>query len=487
MNATSSTNKQELKRKPKQINKKHNMLNRMLIIFYLLSSTKSILAQHQYSSPIVTDTNSLRSKLLKGKVEVRFRMYMMTTDNTSLLTDYSALAFGGGLHYESGEWNGLSLGVSGFFIWNLASTDLSKRDPVTGAKNRYEIGQFDVENPENRNDMDRLEDFYINYKRKSLAVRFGKQEIKTPFINPQDGRMRPTGEQGFWTEWNLHRHLKLQGGWIYKISPRGTVKWYGIAESMGLYPAGVSSDGTPSAYSSNLESAGIGILAIQYQSKDIHVQVWEHMVEGIFHTTMLQLERKPTSEQQRGIESGIQYVFQEPLRDGGHQEPVKAYFSKGTQTHVVSAKVGWKCKSSIVRLNATHIANTGRFLMPREWGREPFYTFIPRERNEGAGGLNAITLNYIRENKQKKWRTEISYGYYAMPDVKNAKLNKYQMPSYNHLLADVKYAFKGWAEGLSVEGLYTYKKNAGETYGDPRYLINKVNMHHFNLILNYIL
>jgi hypothetical protein len=463
------------------------MIFRSYIYSLLLSFPFFIQAQGQHSTAESPDSNSLRSKLLKGKVEARFRLYMMATDNSQTLSDYSALAFGGGLRYESGEWNGLSFGVSGFFIWNLASSDLSKKDPITGARNRYEIGQFDVENPNNRNDMDRLEDFYLNYRRKSLQIKFGKQEIKTPFINPQDGRMRPTGEQGLWTEWEPHENWKIQGGWLYKMSPRGTVKWYGVAESMGLYPAGLNIDGKPSNYPSHLESHGIGIMGIQYQYKKIQIQLWEHLVQNIFHTTMVQMERKPRNNQIQGLEAGVQYVFQEAVRDGGNSEPAKAYFTKGTQVHVISARAGWKYKSAMVRLNGTHIANSGRFLMPREWGREPFYTFIPRERNEGAGGVNAVTLNFVRENTQKKWRTEISYGFYKMPDVRNAELNKYQMPSYHHVMADVKYTFKGMAKGLSLEALYTYKRNAGETYGDPKFLINKVDMNHVNLILNYIL
>lgn len=463
------------------------MYFRALHLTLFLSLTLCLQAQQEQKPQIPIDSTSLRSALLRGKLEARFRLYMMSTDNTDQLTDYGALAFGGGLRYVSGAWHGLSFGVSGFFIWNLASTDLSRKDPATGAKNRYEIGQFDVEDPTNRNDMDRLEDFYLQYKRKSMEIRFGKQEIKTPFINPQDGRMRPTGEQGLWTQWEPHEHWKLQGGWLYKMSPRGTVRWYGVAESMGLYPAGLNVDGKPSAYPSNLESKGIGILGVQYQSGKIQLQAWEHLVENIFHTSMLQLERKPAPNRSQGIEAGFQYVFQQALRNGGNHDPSKAYFKMGTQVHVVSAKAGWKYKSALLRLNATHIANSGRFLMPREWGREPFYTFIPRERNEGAGGVNAITLNFIRENPRKKWRTELSYGYYDLPDVKNATLNKYQMPSYHHVMADVKYAFKGFANGLSLEALYTYKKSAGETYGDLKYLINKADMHHVNLILNYIL
>jgi len=461
------------------------MYIRSLLFLSCLITIPSFAQQRTNQS--TPDTNSIRSKWLKGKIESRFRLYMMSTDNASGLSDYHALAFGGGLKYESGAWYGLSFGVSGFFIWNLASADLSKKDPKTGARSRYEIGQFDAEDPGNRNDMDRLEDFYLQYKWKSGETRFGKQEIKTPFVNPQDGRMRPTGEQGVWTQWEPGEKWKLQGGWIYKMSPRGTVRWYGVAESMGLFPAGVNEDGRPSGYPSNLESNGIGILGLQYQHGQMQIQAWEHLVEGIFHTSMFQLEKKPSTTKPQGFETGFQYIYQQSLANGGHYDPAKAYFQQQARVHVLSAKAGWKYKQALIRLNATHIGKNGRFLMPREWGREPFYTFIPRERNEGSGGVNAVTMNIIRENPRKKWRTEISYGYYDMPDVKDARLNKYQMPSYHHFLADVKYAFRGMGDGLSIELLYAYKKNAGETYRDPKYLINKVDMHHFNIILNYIL
>jgi hypothetical protein len=435
----------------------------------------------------INDSNSLRSVLARGKVESRFRLFLMGTDNAKNLSDYAALAFGGGLHYNSGAWKGFSFGVSGFFIWNLASSDLGRKDSITGARSRYEIGQFDVEEPHNRNDMDRLEDFYLQYNRKNIQFRFGKQEIKTPFINPQDGRMRPTGEQGIWVQLQPFDQLKVEGGWIYKMSPRGTVKWYGVSESIGLYPSGMNVSGKPSNYYNHLESGGIGVLGLKYQWPKLELQFWEHYVDRIFQTTMLQLETKSTTPSKLHLESGIQYVYQSPVANGGNKDPEKAYFDIKQQTHAVSVRAGLRVKSNTIRLNGTHISETGRFLMPREWGREPFYTFIPRERNEGSGGVNAITMNLIHENIQRKWRTELTYGFFKMPDVREVRLNKYQMPSYHQILGDVKYAFKGQASGLSVEVLYTYKIKADNKDHDPRYVINKVNMHHFNLILNYVL
>jgi hypothetical protein len=110
------------------------------------------------------DTTTLAYILLKkGKLDMHLRMYYMTTQNEKELSDYHAWAFGAGLKYETGSFKGFQFGVGGFFVWNLGSSDLGKPDPQTGAANRYEIGQFDIEDPYNKNDMARLENFYFKY------------------------------------------------------------------------------------------------------------------------------------------------------------------------------------------------------------------------------------------------------------------------------------------------------------------------------------
>ena len=88
--------------------------------------------------------------------------------------------------------------------------------------------------------------------------------------------------------------------------------------------------------------------------------------------------------------------------------------------------------------------------MPREWGREPFYTFMPRERNEGMGGVNAVSVNaFYKPQPQLKW--EVSWGYYKLSDVKNVFLNKYGMPAYTQLNVGMSYQFKGFLEGLDAQ------------------------------------
>ena len=126
----------------------------------------------------------------------------------------------------------------------------------------------------------------------------------------------------------------------------------------------------------------------------------------------------------------------------------------------------------------------GRFIFPREWGRDPFYTFLPRERNEGFGGVNAFVglLTYA-------WRPgtkiEAGYGHYYVPDVRDARLNKYAFPAYRQLNLSATYPFSGGFEGLRVQALYVWKGALGDTYGQDRYVFNKVDMHLLNLVVNY--
>jgi hypothetical protein len=458
---------------------------RASIFYFVLMQAKQLRAQEKEILK-QADTTSLQYALKKGRFDAHFRLYYMSTNNQQPLTDYFALAFGGGIKYESGKFKNFQVGVGGFFIWNVASSNLAVPDSLTGVKNRYEIGQFDMEDPKNKNDMDRLEDFYIKYSNKKIVLTLGKQVIQTPFINPQDGRMRPTAEQGLWVVYKPADKFKLYGSWLTKISPRGTVRWFDIDESIGVYPSGVNTNGGKSNYKGNLNSSGIGILGAQYSiPKKISIQFWEQYTNRLFNTMMLQADGERPAGAFGKIFGGFQYIFQSPLKEGGNADPSKTFFDPAQRSQVFGLRGGYQYKENIIRLNATRITADGRFLMPREWGREPFYTFMPRERNEGSGDVKAVTINFLKAWPRQRVNMELSYGYYDLPDVKNYRLNKYQMPSYHHFLADMKYAFGGFMKGLQAEILYVYKKDAANTYEDLRFVINKVNMHHFNFIINY--
>ena len=123
--------------------------------------------------------------------------------------------------------------------------------------------------------------------------------------------------------------------------------------------------------------------------------------------------------------------------------------------------------------------------MPREWGRDPFFTFLPRERNDGLGDVSAIVGKANYTISKTRIKISMGVGYYQLPDVKNYTLNKYGLPSYTQINLDIRYTFGKVLQGLEAQFLMAGKSKIGETYNNSKFVINKVNMEQYNFVLNY--
>lgn len=470
----------------------------LALTFFLLilSGKEALFAQHQElgENPALwkekkdpgSDTSSLLSAFKRGHMQGHFRYFFIVTDNARGYNDYYAHAIGGGIKFETAPFHGFRFGVSGFFAFDIASSDLSKPDPETGQMNRYEIGLFDITNPLNKDDIDRLEELYLQYEKKKTRLRLGRQLLNTPFINLQDGRMRPTEVSGLWVESTALPRIRLQGGFIRKISPRSTVRWYEVGPSIGVYPVGVNPDGTRSGYAGNLESKGILLAGIQKNfPAGLSFKVWNQWVDQLFNSALVQLDWKQSSEEEGNWIAGFQWIQQNAVGDGGNPDPAKTYFPRKGRAASFGLRVGREGKRWNYSLNFNRITSAGRYLMPREWGRDPFFTFLPRERNEGLGDVNALVGKFEYSPPGSRVKFSLAGGYFDLPDVKNFRLNKYGFPSYTQFNLDGRYEFGGWLRGLDAQALLVYKGQAGPVHGEGKYIVNKVNMWQGNLVLNY--
>jgi hypothetical protein len=432
------------------------------------------------------DSSSLQYFFRTGEFYGHARYFFMATDNEAGLSDYFANAFGMGIGYETAKLKGFQIGISGFFIYNLWSSDLAVADPKTGAKNRYEMGQFDVMDPKNKHDMDRLEDLYIKYTFRKNHIKLGKQHIKTPFINPQDGRMRPTLVEGLMFESAQLKKFKFEGGLLWGVSPRGTVKWFGIGESMGIFPAGLNPDGTKSGYVGNTHSKYIQFLGTTYRpTEQVKIQAWNFHIHNVLNSSLLQIDINKKIGEKTEFFSALQAISQFTVGSGGNVLPAKSYANKNANSLTFGSKLGIRKENWVYQVNYNRITDNGRYLMPREWGRDPFFTFMSRERNEGMCNTRALTAGVIRTFGKSGFKSELIAGYFKLPDVKDAARNKYAMPSYAQINADLRYLFGGFLKGLELQMLYVYKMNWGETYGNQQYIINKTNMSLYNVVINY--
>jgi len=471
-------------------------MKQLLLAIAILLIGKTMFAQHQELSEKpatykgkkneAIDTTSLLSAFKRGTVNGHFRYYFMTTQNAKGLTNYFANAAGGGLRYETAMFHQFQFGVSGFYTFNIGSSDLSKIDSTTGAGNRYEIGLFDIENPYNTKDIDRLEELFLKYHYKKSTITFGRQLINSAFINLQDGRMRPTGVEGLMIELNEIKKTKIEAAWLYAISPRSTTKWYTIGESIGIYPTGVNANGSKSQYANHVESENVLMLNTHVQPSDnLKLHAYNIWVQNVFNTTMFQVDYSKEKSNHQSIFASAQIVHQYALHNGGNDELEKSYVEKNANALTYGARVGIKNDQWNISLNYNRITNNNRYLMPREWGREPFFTFLPRERNEGLANVHAVMgkVNYIFPRKQIN--TSLGVGYYQLPSVNNFAQNKYGLPSYTQLNFDTHYIFTGMLKGLEAQLLLVGKINSGDILNNKKYEINKVNMLMVNFVLNY--
>jgi hypothetical protein len=390
------------------------------------------------------------------------------------------------LRFETNSFHHFQFAVSGFYFFNIGSSVLHNPDPITGAFSRYEIGLFDVEDPDNQEDMDRLEELYLKYNLKSGHLIVGKQLINTPLINIQDGRMRGTGVEGIWYDQFLAKKLRFQGGVLTSISPRSTTKWYQGAGSIGLYSQGVNPNGSPSQFRGNIELPFVGVASLTWKpSKNTEYQAWDYHLPGLFNSTFHQVQYTHKIKQFKWS-NGAQVMRQWALGDGGNADPALTYIAKGAK----SLTFGFRSKFEFAKwhysLNYNRITAEGRYLFPREWGRDPFYTFMPRERNEGFGDVHAVVLKVENQNTASVFKKSgFSVGYFQLPDVHDFALNKYGMPSYLQANLDVRFQLNQLMQGLEGQLLLVCKYGIGEMYNNPKYQINKVNMLLTNFVLNY--
>lgn len=449
---------------------------------FSFANAQGIHAHHEAEK----DTNTLSHFFERGRFYGHARSYMSGTINQRDLTDYYAWGIGAGIGYETPKFfKHFQVGLSGFFMFNVKSSDLSKIDPKTNQSNRYEIGLFDIERPNDHEDLDRLEELFLKtHLGKKSTFTVGRQIPQTPFINPQDGRMRPTLVEAAVLELKEIKNLNFHGEYIWRISPRSTVRWFKTGESMGIYPVGVDINGKPSQYRNNVESAGVGVFGAVYQKKQWNIQLWDTYIDNVLNTAQLKAEWKSKSIAGKNWIFGGQYIQQNAVGNGGNEDPTKVYTQENSGSTVFSGRLGQQSAKFDWFLNGTRITAKGRYLMPREWGRETFYTFMPRERNEGFGDVTAVTLNTFFK-PEKHIKIELSGGYFQLPDVKNFALNKYGVPTYTQINLGLTYQFDHYLKGLNALLLVVRKDDIGETYQNDRFVFNKVNMTHLNLIINY--
>lgn len=298
--------------------------------------------------------------------------------------------------------------------------------------------------------------------------------------------MRPTEVQGVTAVFTPNATTKIELVALDEISPRSTVRWFRIGRSIGVYAPGVDENGNRNEYEGNIKSEYVAYGSVTKKiGPRVELKFLDQYVDRLFNSAFFQGTGVLYKDSLQSVSVGTQVVRQDVMDEHGYVDPEKRYLEKNGKSWVFSGRLVYKIKRNEFSANYTRIADQSQYIMPREWGRDPFFTFLARERNEGLSDVHAYVLKYKHTSSSKHFSTTLAGGMYELPDVKEFEKNKYGLPSYYQLLADVRYEFGGALKGFDAQVLYVYKGLNGNSYENDRFVINKTNMSHYNFVINY--
>jgi hypothetical protein len=307
-------------------------------------------------------------------------------------------------------------------------------------------------------------------------------------LNPQDGRVIPTLFQGAWYRNGSLDGLTLDLGYISHVYARSGPRWTRVEDTLGIYPQGRNLDGTPASYDGNLRSAGIFVGGIGYEQPLFAVSAWDYALENILNVVYTDAFLTPEVNGMK-LRFGAQYIGGQQLGGGGNADPAESYMQDDAY-HVLGAKAQVQTPSELVlAVSYNRVTDDGRFVFPRELGVEPLFVFMKRERTEGSGDVHGASIL-----AQQTWHpgglfdrlsSATSFGVSLRTDPREAVLNKNGFPSLYQINWDTFVHFGGALEGLVGELLLVYKGPLEDTHGNPRFVVNKVDMFHVDFILNY--
>ncbi|WP_143955451.1 hypothetical protein [Robertkochia solimangrovi] len=399
--------------------------------------------------------------------------------NEGALEDFATNAFGGMVGIKTTPFKGFTAGLSGSFAFKTFYTDLNVPDTLTGMASKYEQELYNIGDRRNYKDLYRLETFYLQYQHATGNISLGKLEITdTPLLNRSDGRMNPFAFQGLWISQRLGDQ-RFNLAWIDHIAPRSTYKWYSFNDGIGLTNNGFQPDGTEADYRYTAQTKGIGILDYHSVYKRLAWRFNYWYLHNLLHIGMIDI-----SYSGKHWTTGLQYSLQTADR---YQEQVdyhSRYIQPDEHGQVLSYVIAYQPEHWKFSFAYTHAFDSGRYLFPRELGRDQFFTSISRSRLEGFGNMDVITLTGTHDLYVKGLDLTIQYTRLFGPETNNYTFNKYNLDAYYQINTRIHYEVEGILKGLKFDLLYVYKENIHDR--NAAVIFNKSNFHQINLITNFV-
>ncbi|MDD5051652.1 MAG: OprD family outer membrane porin [Sulfuricurvum sp.] len=370
--------------------------------------------------------DDLAGAFKEGKVSGQFREFSInrTIDDTRPVVnnDYTRKAntIGGYVKYETGSFNGLSMGAAaygtiGVGLGDNRSTANREMDPTLLSNN-------------NSNDL-YLGEAYLQYKKGNTAFKGGRQKLDTPMAGSDDARMLPSLFEAYVVSNTDVKDTTLLAAQVTKFSQGtfgraytggvlGVTSGYSLNNirdvdtgqfvNMGTYAIGDSTSGVTTA------------AAIYSGIPGLKLQVWDYYARDILNAVY--------GEANYGWSAGsvapyvaAQYINERDVGSNNVITKVKSDF--------MAAKVGAKVANFDIYGAISHnskdasAAANGGTISP--WGGMPAYTQGMVTRHQFMAGTNAMKVagNYNWKDFGINLNTGVYYATFKMDALNGYSAN----------------------------------------------------------------
>lgn len=413
---------------------------------------------------------------LSGLVRTRY----MSTNNERDLTDFNIMVTHGQLYYKTKLNRWLSFGTQANALFHYGTESISQVDPITGSGPIYE-GNLWVNRNMTGSVETTLPQFYLRANLEGHSLMVGRIVKDTPILNAEPWPFTDA-IQGIWYEYQSNKKLYMQGGWVSRLSPRQTGAFVSIGESLGLAGVGTDIFGNPSGYRGNVDSNYLLMGDVEYKfSESFKIDGWTFYADNVIRTGLIEATYS-NREKERSISS--MFIYQNKFGEGGNIDSNLAYKNED-QASYFGLRINQKMGNNNLQFNIGRITKLGRFLLPREWGLEPFYTFQRRTRIEGASDVASVMFRWQRtwDKENALFNVFSSIGTNQFGTVNDPAKNKFSMPNHHHIDLSVEYLPKQF-KGLSAEIYVAQRLLSGDAPSDS-FIINRANFFHFDFLLSY--
>jgi imipenem/basic amino acid-specific outer membrane pore len=360
--------------------------------------------------------DDLAGMFKEGKASGQIRAFYIDRDYSGLVSIHrDALAIGGYLKYETGAWNGLSLGTAFYTTNGLGDhSNIATVDPTLFGKNNESITY--------------MGEAYLQYKNGNTTFKGGRQKLDTPMAGSDDARMLPNLFEAYvlsntdvkdttliaahvtkFAQGSFGRAYNGAGAYADKVL--SVTSGYSMVDSKN-YVGEFVDMGT---YAIGRDTSGVSVAAAVYTGiKGLKLQVWDYYAHDILNA--LYAEANYGWSYASGISPyvGVQYI---------KEDNIGSDYAGEVNSDFIGAKVGAKVGNFDLSAAISHNSEDGDAAIDggtiSPWGGMPAYTQGMVTRHQFMSGTDSwkVAASYDWKDYGINLNTGVYYVEFDMGDM----------------------------------------------------------------------